>query len=71
MERAKEETGKDKISAEDVAISQIVLLTIEIDSMVESPQAQEDVRWHWVMNAYRTREILTDILSGIEKLESG
>ena len=38
---------------------------------MESPQEKEDARWHQVLNAHRTRKILTGTLSGIEKLESG
>ena len=75
MEGEKRGTGKNILSAEESAMPRAVLpdsvLTIEADSMVESPQDQEDARWHLVMNAYRTRKILTGILSGIEKLESG
>ena len=75
MEGEKRGTGKNILSAEESAMPRAVLpdsvLTIEADSMVESPQDQEDARWHQVLNAYRTRKILTGILSGIEKLESG
>ena len=47
------------------------ILTIDVDTHVESPQEKEDARWHQVLNAHRTRKILTGTLSGIEKLESG
>ncbi len=47
------------------------ILTIEVDSHVETPEEQEDARWHQLLNAYRTRKILTGQLGGIEKLDSG
>lgn len=34
-------------------------------------QESEDVTWHEMVNAYRTRKILTGGLSGIERLEGG
>ena len=47
------------------------VLTIEVDSRVESLEEQEDARWHQLLNAHRTRKILTGELGGVEKLESG
>ncbi|WP_283683463.1 RNA-binding protein [Parablautia sp. Marseille-Q6255] len=47
------------------------ILTIEVDSKVESMEEQEDARWHQLLNAHRTRKILTGELGGVEKLESG
>lgn len=47
------------------------ILTIEADSRVESMEEQEDARWHTLLNAHRTRKILTGALGGVEKLESG
>lgn len=47
------------------------VLTIEVDSRVESMEEQEDARWHQLLNAHRTRKILTGELGGVEKLESG
>ena len=47
------------------------ILTIEVDSHVETLEEQEDARWHQLLNAQRTRKILTGQLGGIEKLESG
>ena len=47
------------------------ILTIDVDSHVESLKDQEDAMWHQLLNAHRTRKILTGTLSGIEKLESG
>lgn len=47
------------------------VLTIEVDSRVESLEEQEDARWHQLLNAHPTRKILTGELGGVEKLESG
>lgn len=47
------------------------VLTIDVDSHVESMEEQEDARWHQLLNAHRTRKILTGELGGVEKLESG
>lgn len=47
------------------------VLTIDVDSKVESLEEQEDARWHQLLNAHRTKKILTGELGGVEKLESG
>ena len=47
------------------------VLTIDVDAQVESMEEQEDARWHQLLNAHRTRKVLTGQLGGIEKLESG
>lgn len=47
------------------------ILTIEVDSHVETLEEKEDARWHQLLNAHRTRKILTGQLGGIERLESG
>ena len=47
------------------------ILTVDVDAQVETAETQEDARWHQIVNAHRTRKILTGQLSGIEKLESG
>ena len=38
---------------------------------METMEEQEDARWHQLLNAHRTKKILTGQLGGIEKLESG
>lgn len=53
------------------AVTQNSILTIEVDAAVESTQEKEEAKWHQLLNAQRTRKILTGPLSGIEKLESG
>lgn len=47
------------------------ILTVEADTQIETAETQEDARWHQIVNAHRTRKILTGQLSGIERLESG
>lgn len=66
-----------KTSAETLAEKEIPraayegVLTIDVDARVESLEEQEDARWHQLLNAHRTRKILTGELGGIEKMESG
>ena len=45
------------------------ILTLENDAAVETQKSKEDLIWHEITNAYRTRRILTGMLGGIEKLE--
>ena len=47
------------------------ILTLENDAAVETQKSKEDLIWHEINNAYRTRRILTGMLGGIEKLEGG
>ena len=47
------------------------ILTLESDAAVETQKSKEDLTWHEITNAYRTRRILTGMLGGIEKLEGG
>lgn len=47
------------------------ILTLENDAAVETQKSKEDLIWHEIANAYRTRRILTGMLGGIEKLEGG
>ena len=68
MKTAVTENGKNEIPR---AATQNSILTIEVDTPVESSQEKEDAKWHQLLNAQRTRKILTGPLSGIEKLESG
>ena len=42
------------------------ILTIDVDSHVETMEEQEDARWHQLLNAHRTKKILTGQLGGIE-----
>jgi len=59
-----EEAAKRKPVAADI-------LTINADAEVVTQESKEDVIWHEMQNAYRTKKILTGNLGGIEKLESG
>jgi Ribosomal protein S1 len=64
-------TGEIKERDMPKTVSSGNILTIEVDTRVETQKEQEDTKWHQIMNAHRTRKILTGALSGIEKLESG
>lgn len=47
------------------------VLTIDSRSEAETPEAREDIIWHEIHNAYRTRKILTGTLGGLEQTETG
>lgn len=47
------------------------VLTIESRGAVETAETREDVIWHEIHNAYRTRKILTGQLGGIEQTDAG
>ena len=47
------------------------VLTLESRGEVETEDAREDVIWHEIHNAYRTRKILTGQLGGIEQTDGG
>lgn len=47
------------------------VLTIEARGEIETEQERDDIIWHEIHNAYRTRRILTGQLGGIEQTDSG
>ncbi len=47
------------------------ILTVDTDGQFRPLREQEDVNWHELTNAFRTRKILSGMLGGIEKLEGG
>lgn len=47
------------------------VLTIEARGEVETAEEREDVIWHEIHNAYRTRRIITGQLGGIEQTDAG
>lgn len=57
-------TAKKRTAAPDV-------LTIESRAEVETPDEREEMTWHEIHNAYRTRKLLTGTLGGIEQTENG
>lgn len=71
MEETKKTSGAVTLEKKVPRAAVDGVLTIEVDSRVESMEEQEDARWHQLLNAHRTRKILTGELGGVEKLESG
>ena len=47
------------------------ILTLTADAEVETQETKEDILWHELQNAYRTRKILTGNLGGVERMEGG
>ncbi|MDD3363338.1 MAG: RNA-binding protein [Hespellia sp.] len=47
------------------------VLTLDSDTVLETPQSKADIIWHEIQNAHRTKKILTGMLGGIEKMENG
>lgn len=47
------------------------VLTLESRGEVETEESREDVIWHEIHNAYRTRRLLTGQLGGIEQTDNG
>ncbi len=47
------------------------VLTLEVRGEVETEESREDIIWHEIHNAYRTRRILTGQLGGIEQTDNG
>lgn len=47
------------------------ILTIDVNAEVQTQEALDDIAWHEIHNAYRTRKILTGVLGGIERTENG
>ena len=47
------------------------VLTIDARDRVQTEEEREEIIWHEVRNAFRTRRILTGILGGVEQTRSG
>ena len=47
------------------------VLTIDARDRVQTEEEREEIIWHEIRNAYRTRRILTGILGGVEQTKSG
>ena len=46
------------------------ILTLDVRSEVETKSDRENIIWHEIHNAYRTRKILTGQLGGVEQMEN-
>lgn len=64
----KSKISKSKITQKRPLTSSV--LTIESKADIETLESRKDVIWHEIHNAYRTRRILTGILSGVEQTEN-
>lgn len=56
---------------EQNTITNVPVLTLDSDVVLETAQSKADLIWHEIQNAYRTKKILTGMLGGIEKTENG
>lgn len=52
-------------------IAEAPVLTIEARGDVETVEERDDIIWHEIHNAYRTRRILTGQMGGIEQTDTG
>lgn len=63
------ETVLDSVTVKRSAPSSI--LTIDSDAEVATPESREDLVWHELQNAYRTKKILTGTLGGVKRMNQG
>ncbi len=56
---------------EQNTITNVPVLTLDSDAVLETAQSKADLIWHEIQNAYCTKKILTGMLGGIEKTENG
>ncbi len=56
---------------EQNTITNVPVLALDSDAVLETAQSKADLIWHEIQNAYRTKKILTGMLGGIEKTENG
>lgn len=47
------------------------VLTIDARDRIQTEDERDEIIWHEIRNAYRTRRILTGILGGVEQTQSG
>lgn len=63
-EDATEEPEPDTVQPREI-------LTVDARDEAETQEQREDIIWHEIHTGYRTRRILTGMLSGIEKTDAG
>ena len=47
------------------------VLTIDARDRIQTEEEREEIIWHEIRNAYRTRRVLTGIWGGVEQTQSG
>ena len=52
------------------AIPNVSILTLDVRGEVETKSDRDEIIWHELHNAYRTRKILTGQLGGVEQMEN-
>lgn len=68
---ANPQAGESRRPYRSSPVAEAPVLTIEARGEVETEQERDDIIWHEIHNAYRTRRILTGQLGGIEQTDSG
>lgn len=63
-------TPLDKSPIATQQVRDASILTLEVRGEVETQSDREDIIWHEIHNAYRTRKILTGQLGGVEQMEN-
>ena len=69
--KAPAEAPKPRKPAPRPKRTRLDVLKIDATSVIETPEDAEDIHWHDIHNAYRTRRIMTGEVSAVEPTESG
>lgn len=68
LEQEKEITQEEQDTEKRMSSA---ILMVDSQQELETREEREDMVWHELQNAFRTKKILTGTLGGIEKMESG
>lgn len=68
LEQEKEITQEEQDTEKRMSSA---ILMVDSQQELETREDREDMVWHELQNAFRTKKILTGTLGGIEKMESG